>query len=61
MNWLKRFWSCRVRGVHVYGKAEDYDGGLTIDGYVLPGGRYKTCRLCGTVRAVRRRKGRVTS
>jgi len=57
---LKRFWSCRVRGAHVFGKPLDCPDGLDIDphSYKLPPGRYKTCRYCPTVRAVRRRKGK---
>ena len=58
MNWLKRFWSCRVMGAHVWGKAVDYDDSTPANGDELPHGRYKTCRHCGTVRAVRRRKGK---
>lgn len=46
---LKRFWSCRVRGVHVFGKPYRTD----VSPYW-----FKQCRYCPTVRAVRRRKGK---
>lgn len=52
---LKRFWSCRVRGVHSFGRAHDR---LDTSGCPPVMLSYKTCRLCGTVRAVRRRKGK---
>ena len=56
MNWLKRFWSCRVRGVHVWGRAKD--SYVEDDSGCRRPIHNKTCKHCGTVRAVRRRKGK---
>ena len=59
LSLLKRFWSCRVRGVHVFGRPVDREHAFAMHGYSMPPGSYKFCKHCPTVRAVRRRKGKV--
>lgn len=53
-DWFKRLWSCRVRGVHSFGRAQERVLAYKLNG-VTEKDYVKQCRHCGSVRAVRRR------